>query len=164
MNHYQIIPSPLGPVTILSNGTALTGLWLTGQPAVTAGAVEQEDPVLKKTALWLDRYFAGEVLDISGIPLAPVGTAFQMLVWEELQKIPYGGTTTYGRIATAVAARMGKARMSAQAVGGAVGRNPISVIIPCHRVLGADGRLTGYAGGLDKKRKLLDIEKIPYIE
>lgn len=159
---YQVISSPIGPITIRSNGAALTGLWFAEPSGTVSGAMRREDFILRMTADWLDGYFAGKAPRSRSIPLSPSGTVFQKLVWEELLKIPYGRTATYGRIAAAVAARMGKPRMSAQAVGGAVGSNPISILIPCHRVLGADRRLTGYAGGLERKMALLDLEGIPY--
>ena len=115
------------------------------------------DVVLSKTKQWLDDYFAGRRPDFAP-PLKPQGTPFQELVWQLLLDIPYGATTTYGELAQAVAQRLGKERMSAQAVGQAVGHNPIAVIIPCHRVLGKNGQLTGYAGGLERKKALLALE------
>jgi methylated-DNA-[protein]-cysteine S-methyltransferase len=115
-------------------------------------------PAFAAARTWLDRYFAGEKPGIADLPLAPRGTAFQTAVWDLLREIPYGELTTYGALAQAVAARLGKARMSAQAVGVAVGRNPVSIIIPCHRVVGADGSLTGYGGGLPLKIRLLEHE------
>ena len=118
-------------------------------------------PVLAETVRWLDRYFSGEEPDF--LPLmALAGTAFQREVWSLLLEIPYGETRTYGQLASELAARRGIDRMSAQAVGGAVGRNPISILVPCHRVVGADGSLTGYAGGLDNKKKLLTLEKVQF--
>lgn len=115
------------------------------------------DVVLSKTKRWLDGYFAGRRPDFAP-PLKPQGTHFQELVWQLLLDIPYGATTTYGELAQAVAQRLGKERMSAQAVGQAVGHNPIAVIIPCHRVVGKNGQLTGYAGGLERKKALLALE------
>lgn len=106
---------------------------------------------------WLDAYFRGDVPDIH-VRLHPIGTPFQMSVWDEIGRIPYGGTTTYGAIARTIAERRGIPRMSAQAVGNAVGKNPIAIIIPCHRVIGSDGSMTGYAGGVDRKIALLTIE------
>ena len=117
-----------------------------------------ELPVFEKTRRWLDSYFSGQVPDFLP-PLSLKGTDFRMEVWEELLKIPYGKTVSYGEIAAAVARRRGLDRMSAQAVGGAVGHNPIAIIVPCHRVIGKDGSLTGYGGGLDKKTALLSLEK-----
>ena len=114
-------------------------------------------PILENTKLWLDAYFQGQIPQVS-LPLAPEGTPFQRLVWDILLTIPYGETRSYGSIAREVAQQLGKAAMSAQAVGGAVGRNPISIVIPCHRCVGAKGQLTGYAGGLERKAWLLRHE------
>ena len=148
-----------------SDGEALTGLWFEGQKYFAAGVVDKNDekqlPIFDLTAKWLRIYFSGQEPDFLPV-LKPEGTKFRRLVWDILLAIPYGKTLTYGEIAKDVAARMGIPRMSAQAVGGAVGHNPISLIIPCHRVVGADGSLTGYAGGIDKKRKLLMIESKAY--
>ena len=153
--------SPLGEILLASNGTALTGLWFEGQlhaPAVPSGPWEEKRvAVLEQAARWLALYFAGREPDFTP-PLAPHGTAFQKAVWEILLTIPYGETLCYGEIAARIAARRGATHMSAQAVGGAVGRNPISLVIPCHRVVGADGSLTGYAGGLERKKRLLELE------
>ena len=153
--HYT---SPLGGITLASDGMALTGLYFDGErdfPDLSA-AHKKDLPVFGEAMHWLDLYFAGKEPDFSPA-LNPTGTAFQQAVWEILRTIPYGGTTTYGAIAKHLEKVTGK-RMSAQAVGGAVGRNPISILIPCHRVIGADGSLTGYAGGLDKKEYLLGLE------
>lgn len=158
--------SPLGPMTLAcdQSGNKLLGLWLEGQKyyggTIPEEMVQREElPVFAQTALWLDRYFAGQRPAIEELPLAPIGGAFRQAVWAILCDIPYGETTTYGCIAKQMAESMGKKSMSAQAVGGAVGHNPISVIIPCHRVVGINGSLTGYAGGIDKKRWLLDFER-----
>ena len=160
ITHYQ---SPLGGITISSDGTALTGLWFDGQKyfASTLGAdyTEKDLPVFVEAKRWLDIYFSGREPD-STPPLSLNGSAFRMAVWQILQSIPYGKTITYGNIARQLAAQQGKARISAQAVGGAVGHNPISIIVPCHRVVGAGGSLTGYAGGIDKKVQLLELEGI----
>ena len=122
---------------------------------------EKDDlPVFTAIKNWLDKYFAGQKPAISDLPLAPIGGAFRKAVWDILCEIPYGEYITYGDIAKTMAARMGKASMSSQAVGGAVGHNPISIIIPCHRVVGANGSLTGYAGGISKKIKLLEHEGV----
>jgi len=157
IHHYD---SPLGGITLASDGEALTGLWFDGQKhfAETLGdAREERDPgVFAQAEQWLDLYFAGSVPDFTP-PLRPKGTAFQTAVWTLLLTIPYGRTATYGEIA-AVLAGQRESRTSPRAVGGAVGRNPISLIIPCHRVVGAGGALTGYAGGTDKKRWLLRLE------
>ena len=152
--HYR---SPIGDLFLVSNGTALVGLWLEGQKyfggKLPAAIPDSDLPVFATAADWLDRYFRGDRPDPAELPLAPQGTKFQQRVWQELLKIPYGSTTTYGEIARTV----GKPR-ACQAVGGAVGHNPISIIIPCHRVVGAKGQLTGFAGGLDKKTWLLRHE------
>lgn len=116
--------------------------------------------ILEQAVGWLEDYFAGKQPQIKELPLAPSGGTFRQMVWEILMEIPYGGLTTYGEIAKKVAERMGRNRMSAQAVGGAVGHNPISIIIPCHRVVGANGSLTGYAGGIEKKIMLLTHEGV----
>lgn len=159
--------APLGQIGLACSEDALVGLWLPGQHSFDQEAVflnsPEEHPVLAQAAQWLDRYFAGLRPDARELPLAPQGTAFQELIWKLLLEIPYGASSTYGALAARAAADLGKARMSAQAVGGAVGANPISIIIPCHRCLGAKGQLTGYAGGLALKKQLLDIERIPYI-
>ena len=151
--------SPLGRIVLMSDGTALTELdFAEGVPEVSAVHTQKDLPVFREVCRWLDVYFAGR--DPGALPpLAPHGTAFQQAVWNILRGIPYGTTTTYGGIAARIAAARG-GRMSAQAVGGAVGRNPISILIPCHRVIGANGSLTGYAGGLDKKEYLLGLEGI----
>ena len=155
MDVITYIPSPLGTITLASDGAALIGLWFEGQKHdcchLSPDAVEAEAPVFADTRRWLDCYFAGDVPDFTP-PLAPRGTAFQQRVWALLRQIPYGATVSYGDLA----ARLGCP--SARAVGQAVGRNPISLLIPCHRVLGAGGRLTGYAGGLWRKEALLRLE------
>ena len=151
--HYD---SPLGGITLASDGEALTGLWFDGQKyfadTLDAEHEEQPLPVFDEAVRWLDLYFGGEVPDFTP-ELSPRGSAFRRRVWDALLAIPYGHTTTYGEIAKKLGCK------SAQAVGGAVGRNPVSLLIPCHRVLGADGSLTGYAGGVDKKRSLLKLEQ-----
>lgn len=155
--------SPMGEITLASDGTGLTGLWLPEQKyfggTVDSLSETAELPVFRKTENWLDRYFAGEKPDISELPLAPAGSEFRQAVWKILCQIPYGEVTTYGEIAREISAQRGK-RMAAQAVGGAVGHNPISIIIPCHRVVGSNGNLTGYGGGIDKKIWLLEHEKV----
>ena len=155
--------SPLGEMTLGSDGENIIGLWLAGQKyfaeTATGEVVEKSDlSVFVLAKKWLDAYFAGQKPAISELPLAPRGSEFRQTVWKILCEIPYGKCTTYGAIAKQTAARLGKKTMSSQAVGGAVGHNPISVIIPCHRVVGANGSLTGYAGGIDKKIKLLKHE------
>lgn len=155
--------SPIGKIYIVSDETHIVGVWLEGQKYFKAGLkvepiMNPDLQILKETVWWLEDYFAGKCPEISVLPLKPQGSEFRQIVWKILCEIPYGRTTTYGAIAKEAAKRMGKKSMSAQAVGGAVGHNPISIIIPCHRVLGRDGSLTGYAGGLDKKIKLLQHE------
>lgn len=155
--------SPIGPLLLAERGGKLIGLWIEGQPVSLSASeptVEMKTPALLQAEAWLDRYFAGKQPPISQLALAPEGSDFQQGVWEILCRIPYGQVMTYGQIASEMAARMGKQRMSAQAVGGAVGRNPISIIIPCHRVVGANKNLTGYAGGIDRKIALLTHEGI----
>ncbi len=153
--------SPLGNMLMAADEFGLTGLWFDGQKYFALGLpaerVERCVPALSEARRWLDVYFAGQVPDFMP-PLHPIGSAFRREVWEILLRIPYGQTTTYGEIARQLAEKQGLPRMSAQAVGGAVGHNGISIIIPCHRVVGANGSLTGYAGGLDKKVKLLEWE------
>ena len=143
-------PSPVGTLYLTADEGGLTGIWM--HPEKT-----EDFPVLAQAKLWLDSYFSGNPEEIT-FPLNPHGTAFQEQVWEILLTIPYGQTITYGAIAREMARRCGKEKMSAQAVGQAVGANPISILIPCHRVVGAGGKLTGYAGGLDKKSWLLQHE------
>jgi len=141
--------SPLGTITLTSNGTALTALRFSNECPVQEGAsVEVFDEVRR----WLDSYFSGQIPAFMP-PLALEGTDFQLHVWKELQTIPYGQTVSYGEIARRIKCR------SSQAVGGAVGHNPVALIIPCHRVVGSDGSLTGYAYGLDKKQRLLELER-----
>lgn len=156
--HYD---SPLGGILLAADEIGLTGLWFDGEKYLAAQLPAEhtvrETPILTDTKRWLDIYFSGGRPDFLP-PLHPVGSVFQQSVWEILLRIPYGQTTTYGEIARQLAEMQGIARMSAQAVGGAVGHNRISVIIPCHRVVGANGSLTGYAGGIDKKVKLLELE------
>ena len=152
-------PSPIGLLTLASDGENLTGLWMENQKFFGAGlpddTIQKDDlPVFATVRNWLDAYFAGECPSVANIPLAPAGSPFRKQVWQILMKIPYGHTMTYGDIA-------GKLDTGcAQAVGGAVGHNPISILIPCHRVLGTSGNLTGYAGGTDRKRFLLTLEGV----
>lgn len=159
MQYLTNYDSPLGKITLASDGTALTGLWFETQKAtIEASAKWQEVSVFSQVRNWLNLYFQGK--DPGAVPPLKVnGSVFHQTVSSIMQEIPYGQTTTYGAIAKETAKRLGKERMSAQAVGGAIGRNEISIIIPCHRVLGANGKLTGYTGGLDKKIKLLEIER-----
>ncbi len=160
MTYWTKRASPVGVLTLASDGESLLGLWLEGQKYDAAGlepdAEERPDlPVFRRAAAWLDAYFAKEPLPPPP-PLAPRGSAFRRRVWQLLLEIPYGETTTYGALTEALKAAGVPA--SPQAVGGAVGHNPISILIPCHRVVGADGSLTGYAGGVEKKRFLLELE------
>lgn len=167
MYYKTIYPSPVGEITLACDGEGknLVGLWTEGQKyhgdTIPETMVENNDiPLFNITKKWLDRYFAGEKPEISEFPLAPIGGEFRQGVWNILREIPYGEVTTYGEIAKKMAARMGKTSMSSQAVGGAVGHNPISIIIPCHRVVGSNGSLTGFSGGIQKKIKLLELEKV----
>ena len=139
--------------------TSITDIGSTAADTSLAATGSTAAGILRETVEWLDLYFAGKCPSFTP-PLAPKGTPFRQEVWQLLLDIPYGKTTTYGELAGKLAARRGLKSMSAQAVGGAVGHNPISLIIPCHRVLGSDGSLTGYAGGTDKKQALLELEKI----
>ena len=157
--------SPVGKILLVSDEKNLIGLWIEGQKyflgSLKKEVVKKDDlEILIKTKKWLDKYFNGENPSISLLALAPIGNEFRQNIWKILCEIPYGKTTTYGDIAKEMALKMGKESMSAQAVGNAVGHNPISIIIPCHRVVGKNGSLTGYAGGIDKKVKLLNIEKV----
>lgn len=157
--------SPVGVLTLASDGGNIVGLWLDGQKYF-ADTVNEEMrpnddlPVFQQAKNWLDRYFRHEKPEISELPLAPIGGEFRQEVWKILCEIPYGQVTTYGEIARKIAEKRGLKRMSAQAVGGAVGHNPVSIIIPCHRVVGTNGSLTGYAGGLDRKIELLKFEGV----
>lgn len=161
--HYQ---SPIGEMMVVASDVALVGLWIDGQKYYARRmdfekSVERETDLLRQTTKWLDAYFQGEKPDPHELNVEPRGTDFQRAVWQILREIPYGKTMSYGEIAQKIAAETG-GKMSAQAVGGAVGRNPISIVIPCHRVLGASGKLTGYAGGLELKKYLLELEGISW--
>lgn len=157
--HYA---SPLGLITMASNGEDLTGLWFEGQKntdnKLDSNIVEKNLPIFQQTSRWLEIYFSGGIPNFTP-PLSFETTDFRRAVWNILLTIPYGRTMTYGEIAEKIALQQGLKRMSAQAVGGAVSHNPIALIIPCHRVIGTDGSLTGYAAGLDKKEALLALEK-----
>ncbi|MBQ6465732.1 MAG: methylated-DNA--[Oscillospiraceae bacterium] len=161
LDRTALLSSPLGELLLASDGEALTGLWFAGQRCIPAWLADARRdaalPVFEQAAAWLADYFSGR-LPSAPPALAPRGTAFQREVWVLLADIPYGGTRTYGELAQCLARRRGLERFSAQAVGGAVGRNPISILIPCHRVVGAGGALTGYAAGLARKRALLALE------
>lgn len=161
--------SPIGKITLASDGEYLIGLWLEGQKYYFGNLkeeiVEKDDlEVFLITKTWLNQYFKKQQPSILNIPLNPKGSQFRKEVWDILCHIPYGQVITYGDIAIKLADKLGKRTMSAQAVGGAVGHNPISIIIPCHRVIGAKGNLTGYAGGIDKKIKLLELEEVNLTE
>lgn len=163
MYYSTVYSSPIGAITLASDGASLAGLWLEGQKyhgsTIPEPMTEKSTlPIFDATKKWLNRYFAGEKPAISELPLTPIGSDFRQSVWRILCEIPYGEVITYGDIAKKMAARMGRESMSGQAVGGAVGHNPISIIIPCHRVVGAGGSLTGYAGGIQTKIKLLELE------
>lgn len=156
--------SPIGKCLLVSDKKHLVGVWLEGQkyycPLKEPFHENDNDAVLRKTKAWLEQYFAGNQPDISELPLRPIGSDFRQQVWKILTGIPYGEVMTYGDIARIIEEKNNIEKMSAQAIGGAVGHNPISIIIPCHRVVGANGSLTGYAGGLEKKRWLLQHEGI----
>lgn len=161
MTYTQTYSSPLGEVLLSADDMGLSGLWFVGQRhfarTLPPGAVPGETPVLTASKRWLDCYFSGKCPDVLP-PLHLIGTDFQQAVWNLLLEIPYGQTVTYGALGRTLAQQLGKPAMSAQAVGAAVGRNPVSVIVPCHRVVGADGNLTGYAGGVERKLQLLQLE------
>ena len=158
----RIIQTPLGEVRLRSDGKSLTGLWFVGQvnDAKEHSDIEIKDdlPIFGQVETWLESYFSGKQTSIT-IPLQPKGTSFQQRVWQILQEISYGETMTYGEIAQKIAKEKGVETFSAQAVGQAVGKNPISILIPCHRVLGKNGTLTGYAGGVHRKEQLLKLER-----
>ncbi len=157
--------SPVGKITMVCDGKNMIGLWIEGQKYFLETLkqkpiLKDDDKILMQAKKWLDSYFNMQKPKITELPLAPKGSLFRQNVWKILCKIPYGEVYTYGQIAKEVAKQMGKKTMSAQAVGGAVSHNPISIIIPCHRVIGTNGNLTGYAGGIDKKIQLLKIEQV----
>lgn len=163
MQYISRYQSPIGGILLAADSTGLTGLWFEGQKyfarCLDREHEEKEIPLFESVKGWLELYFSGKNPDFTP-PLHAAGTEFQNEVWEILSAIPYGQTTTYGEIARRLAVKKGLPHMSAQAVGGAVGHNEISIIIPCHRVVGSDGSLTGYAGGVDKKRFLLALEGV----
>lgn len=163
MLYYKKVASPLGEITLRSDGEALTGLWFADDKHYgakdIAGAALADLDVFMQAEAWLAEYFAGREPKIS-VPLKLQGSEFQLQVWRLLQDIPYGRLVTYGDIAKKIAAQKGVARMAAQAVGGAVGHNPLCIIVPCHRVVGANGSLTGYGGGMWRKVRLLELEKV----
>lgn len=157
MIYFANYGSPLGNILLAADDEGLTTLDFTEKK----DAVSRNHPILREAARWLDIYFSGQNPGFTP-PLHMLGTPFQTEVWQLLLDIPFGKTTTYGALAKEIAQRRGVQRMSAQAIGGAVGRNPVALIVPCHRVIGADGNLTGYAGGLDKKARLLSLEGITF--
>ncbi|CZT56914.1 methylated-DNA--[protein]-cysteine S-methyltransferase [Solibaculum mannosilyticum] len=163
MQYTATYQSPIGRITMASDGQNLSGLWFDGQKYFADTLSTEHEfkdlPVFEQTKRWLDLYFQGNVPDFTP-SLYLKSSPFRLAVWDILKQIPYGKIITYGEIADLIAKKQGVKTMSAQAVGGAVGHNPISIIIPCHRVIGSNGSLTGYAGGLDKKISLLTIEKV----
>ncbi len=162
MQYTQSYDSPIGKILLASNGNALTGLWFYGQKYFGSTLVEQQEqkelPIFEETVQWLDIYFSGQEPDFTPFLSVEQSSSFRREVWEIMLKIPFGKTMTYGAIAAELARQRGIEKMSAHAVGGAVSHNPISIVIPCHRVVGTDGSLTGYAGGIDKKVQLLTLE------
>lgn len=165
MYSFMNYSSPIGPLTLAATDDALVGVWMKDQKYYGAGLPEaaSENPqllILMKTKEWLDSYFAGEQPDSAQILLEPSGNEFRQMVWSVLCQIPYGEVMTYKEVARQTAEKLGKTSMSAQAVGGAVGHNPLSIIVPCHRVVGSSGSLTGYAGGIAKKIYLLQHEGV----
>lgn len=161
MQHTAVYKSPVGEILLAADDIGLTGLWFEGAKYYADGLDKEHDEaevlIFGEVRCWLDIYFSGREPDFMP-SVHMTGTPFRMKVWEILRRIPYGDTMTYGEIAKRIAGEQGGAGMSARAVGSAVGHNPVSVIIPCHRVVGADGSLTGYAGGIDRKVKLLTLE------
>ena len=155
MIYFSRTLSPLGTITLAADGDRLTGVWLEGQkhfPDLSGWEEAPKLPVFTLTERWLEQYFAGKQPDPGIIPLAPSGTPIQLQLWQILREIPYGSVTTYGELAQKLGCK------SPRAVGNAVGRNPLSILIPCHRVVGKDGSLTGYAGGTERKQYLLELE------
>lgn len=163
MQYFNHCHSPIGEILLTADEIGLTGLWFNKEMYELSylgnNYTEKDTTILKQTKEWLAIYFSGKEPDFLP-PMHITGTPFRLTVWKILQTIPYGKTITYGEIAKEIARQKGISQMSAQAVGGAVGHNAISIIIPCHRVIGANGNLTGYGGGIDKKIKLLTLEKV----
>jgi len=158
-------PTPAGEVLLAASGTALTGLWFTGQKHFARTLphplpLPGDSPAIQAAERWLTAYFAGKRPSPLELELAPEGTPFQLAVWRVLLNIPYGSVVTYGEVARDAARLLGRRTWSARAAGVAIGLNPVSIVIPCHRVLGADGALTGYAGGLERKAALLKLEGV----
>ena len=162
MYYHTNYSSPVGELTLCCHDNHLVGLWLEGQKyfggSLSGEMVSGDSPVLSQAKSWLDHYFTGDRPDPKQLPLAPECSAFRQMVWQCLLDIPYGRTMTYGQLAQQVARGLNRPSMSARAVGNAAGHNPISIIIPCHRLVGSDHSLTGYAGGLERKRFLLRHE------
>ena len=160
----MLYSSPIGTLSLVADEQYLYGIWVQDQSHFERGVnthrmeIVKEDPVLDQVICYLDAYFDGKDQDLSLLPLAPIGTDFEKRVWTYLQAIPYGQTVTYGQIAQDLQVN------SAQAIGGAVGRNPWSILVPCHRVLGSGNRLTGYASGVEKKAWLLQHEGVAFQE
>ncbi len=162
MQYFSYYTSPVGKLLLISDGEALTGLYFEDKKSIPENANTNNEPAneaFNTAKAWLDIYFNGDIPDFTP-PLKLIGTEFQISVWEIVAAIPYGKTISYGEIAEKIAVQRGIKKMSAQAVGNAVGKNPIGIIIPCHRVIGSNGMLVGYSAGLDKKEKLLKTEKI----
>lgn len=163
MYYTNIYISPISKILLACDNIGLTGLWFEGEKYYANNLdtkhKEMEHSIFEKVKLWLDIYFSGKEPNFTP-PIHMIGSSFRIAVWEILCQIPYGKTITYGKIADIIAKQKGLSHMSAQAIGGAVGHNEISIIIPCHRVVGANGSLTGYAGGIDKKIKLLSLEGV----
>ena len=159
--YYSTYSSPIGLITLASDGKSLCGLWSEENRHIYEN-MEKDDSLLvfDMTKEWLNKYFKGEKPSVKEIPLAPIGTKFRQIVWALLLEIPYGETTTYGELSERVKVVLGISKMSSRAIGGAVGHNPISIIIPCHRVIGKSGNLTGYSGGLVNKIRLLEHEGV----
>ncbi|GHU62772.1 methylated-DNA--protein-cysteine methyltransferase [Bacteroidia bacterium] len=155
--------SPIGRITLASDGESLTGVWFDGQKyfgyTLSPKTEDKQLPVFEKAKEWLDCYFVGCEPNFA-LPVKMYGSEFRLAVWEILQHIPYGQLTTYGEIAAKIAQKRGVAKISAQAVGGAVGHNPVSIIVPCHRVVGTNGSLTGFGGGIQRKIELLKLERV----
>ncbi len=160
MEYCCYTPSPLGEILLTSDGEVLTGLWFSDRHSGDGFVPNDKLSIFLLTRDWLERYWAGEAPDPAEIPISISGTAFAMSVWEELKTIPYGETISYGKIAHRLATKSLSGKMSAQAVGGAVGRNPISIILPCHRVISTNGKMVGYGGGMERKVALLQLEGI----
>ena len=162
VEYFCYLPSPVGKLTLASDGISITGLWLEGQKHYAATlnpqSIEAQLPVFDMAETWLKDYFNGLEPDFT-LPLTPKGSPFRQIVWQQLCSIPYGNVTTYGDIARQLTQMYGHEPTSARAVGNAIAYNPILILIPCHRVIGYDGKLTGYAGGLESKKELLTLEK-----